>query len=102
MEPTDWFRIRQPEPFTDEAVAAFRASCAVYRAKMEAVLDHWEDLPITRTVPKPTLVFFDAEVSKNGRVMSLPVRVENNTVGSARSCKRLPVPSSAPTSLAQP
>ncbi len=82
MEPTDWFRIRHSEPFPEEAVAAFRASCAVYRAKMQAILEHWTELPISRETPEPSVVFFDPEVSADGRIMSLPVRDETMTLGS--------------------
>jgi hypothetical protein len=82
VEPTDWFRIRHREPFSEEAVAAFRASCAVYRAKMEAILQHWDGLPTVRTTPKPEVTFFEPEVSADRRTMSLPIRVERMTLGS--------------------
>jgi hypothetical protein len=82
VEPTDWFRIRHADPFPPEAVAAFRASCAIYRAKMETMLQHWEHLPAVGRGPKPVLTFFEPEVSKDGRVLSMPVRVENKTLGS--------------------
>lgn len=82
MEATDWFRIRHADPFPPEAVAAFRASCAIYQAKMEAILQHWEELPTVGRGPKPVVTFFKPEVSEDGRVLSLPVRVENKTLGS--------------------
>jgi hypothetical protein len=81
-EPTDWFRVRHRDPFPDDAVVAFRASCAVYRAKIEAILQHWDELPLYGTTPKPGVVFLEPEVSADRRVMSLPVRVENKTLGS--------------------
>jgi hypothetical protein len=81
-EPTDWFRVRHPDPFPEDAVVAFRASCAVYRAKVEAILQHWDEMPLLRTVPKPEVLFLDPEVSKDRRVMSLPVHVGNKTLGS--------------------
>jgi len=49
---------------------------------MEATLKHWYELPMTSKLPKPSFLFFDPEVSTNGHVMSLPVRVENETLGS--------------------
>ena len=82
VEPTDWFRIRHADPFPPEAIAAFNASCAVYRAKVEAILQHWDALPTIRTHQKPVVVFFDPEVSGDGRVLSLPMRIENQTLGS--------------------
>lgn len=81
MEPTDWFRVRHREPFPAEAVASFRASCAVYRARMEAILEHWSSLPTIASGPKPVVAFFEPEVSGDGRVMSLPVRIEGRTLG---------------------
>jgi len=81
MEPTDWFRIRHDDPFPPETVAAFRASCAIYRAKVEAILQHWDHLPTMRTSPKPEVQFFPPEVSDDQRVLSLPIRVEPMTLG---------------------
>jgi hypothetical protein len=82
VEPTDWFRVRHAEPFPPEAVVAFKASCAIYRAKMETMLQHWDHLPTVGHGPKPVVTFFEPEVSTDGRVLSLPVRVENMTLGS--------------------
>lgn len=82
VEPTDWFRVRHQEPFPDEVVAAFRASCAIYRAKMAALLQHWDELALVREGPRPTVFFLEPEVSEDRRVMSLPVRIENKTLGS--------------------
>jgi hypothetical protein len=82
VEPTDWFRVRHRDPFPEESVIAFRAACAVYRAKMQAVLDHWTELPLLCKTPKPEVVFFEPEVSQDGRVMSLPVRIDRKTLGS--------------------
>lgn len=84
VEPTDWFRIRHRNPFSAEAIAAFRAACAVYRAKTEAILEHWAELPAMRSSPRPTVRFFEPEVSDDGRVLSLAVRVEHRTL-SARA-----------------
>jgi hypothetical protein len=101
VEPTDWFRIRHADPFPPEAVIAFRASCAIYRNKMEAILHHWGDLPTVGNGPKPVVTFLEPEVSDDGRVLSLPVRVENMTLGSRslfqstasrELCAYLPVP----------
>ena len=80
MTPTDWFRVRHKTPFSQDAVAALRASCAVYRAKVEALLQHWDDLPTLRTTARPHIVFFDPELSPDGRVMSLPVSFEPRTL----------------------
>jgi hypothetical protein len=74
--------VRHRDPFSAEAVAAFKASCAVCRAKMEAILQHWDELPAIGNTPKPTVVFFEPEVSDDGRVMSLPVRIDRKTLGS--------------------
>jgi hypothetical protein len=52
VAPTDWFRVRHAEPFSDEAVAAFEASCAIFRARMEATLQQWERLPLCRATPR--------------------------------------------------
>ena len=82
MEPTDWFRARHVDPFPSEAIVAFRASCAIYRAKMEAVVSHWSDLPSLSATPRPIVTYFEPEVSADGRVLSLPVRIENMTLGS--------------------
>jgi hypothetical protein len=82
MEPTDWFRIRHSEPFSEAAFRAFQASCSIYRARIEATLEHWTNLPTEQNVPKPTVEFFPPELSEDRRVMSLPVRVENKTLGS--------------------
>ena len=82
MEPTDWFRIRHADPFPPEAVAAFRASCSIYRAKMEAVVRLWRDLPSLATTPAPVVTYFEPEVSADGRVLSLPIRLENKVLGS--------------------
>ena len=82
MEPTDWFRIRHPDPFSREAVAAFRASCVIYRARIQAILQHWDELPTVGTGPKPVVTFFAPEISRDGRVLSLPVRIENKTLSS--------------------
>jgi hypothetical protein len=79
---TDWFRIRHREPFSEETFATFRASCAVYRAKLEAIFENWESLPTVGTTPKPTVHFLEPELSEDRRVMSLPLRVEGMTLGS--------------------
>jgi hypothetical protein len=82
VEATDWFRVRHHSAFPPEAVAAFRASCAVYRSKMQAILEHWEELPATKNTPRPTVTFLEPEVSTDGRTMSLPMRIEDKTLGS--------------------
>jgi len=82
MEPTDWFRIRHRESFSEDAFAVFRASCAIYRARMAAILEHWETLPTTRDLPRPVIQFFDPELSDDRKVMSLPLRVVGQTLGS--------------------
>lgn len=81
-EPTDWFRIRHRDPFSEEAFATFRASCAVFKARLEAMLEHWDDLPTMRRTVKPTVHFLEPELSEDRRVMSLPLRVEGMTLGS--------------------
>jgi hypothetical protein len=94
MEPTDWFRIRHTEPFSDEVFAVFKASCAIYAARIETTLANWDTLPLTKTLPKPEISFFPAEVSEDRRVMSLPIRVERQSLGS-----RSLLQSSAPDDL---
>jgi hypothetical protein len=94
MEPTDWFRIRHAEPFSDEVFGVFKASCAIYAARIEATLAYWDTLPLTNTLPKPSITFLPAELSEDRRVMSLPIRVERQTLGS-----RSLLQSSAPDEL---
>jgi len=80
--PTDWFRIRHVEPFSDEAFAAFRGACAILRARIEATLENWSLLPNYRDVPRPTVRFFPPERSADARVMSFSVCVVGQTLGS--------------------
>jgi hypothetical protein len=82
VNPTDWFRVRSPEPFSEEAIAAFRAACAIFKAKVQATLENWESLPVYRKSPKPAVAFFEPESSEDGRVLSLPLAVTGNTLGS--------------------
>jgi len=49
---------------------------------MEAILQHWDELPTVGKGPKPVVTFLEPEVSEDGRVLSLPVRVENKTLRS--------------------
>ena len=82
MGPTAWFRIRHGEAFSEEAFAVFLASCAIYRARIAATLEHWDTLPTTRGLPRPIIQFFDPELSDDRKVMSLPLRVDGQTLGS--------------------
>ena len=80
--PTDWFRVRHDAPFSEEAYAAFSAGCAIFQARIEATLENWEQIPSLAKVTKPEIIFFQPELSSDRRVMSLPIRVEGQTIGS--------------------
>ena len=82
VQPTVWFRVRHRDPFSEEAFATFRASCAVYRARLQAMLEHWENLPTNARTAKPTVHFLEPELSEDRRIMSLPLHVEGITLGS--------------------
>jgi hypothetical protein len=80
--PTDCFRVRHDQPFSAEAFGVFVASCSIFRARIEAHLAHWSAIPSTKAVSKPSVSFFPPELSADRRVMSLPVRVQGQTIGS--------------------
>ena len=80
--PTDWFRVRHVEPFSETAIAALEAGCAIFRARIEATLQQWAAIPSLARIAKPRITFFPVEVSSDRRVLSLPVRVEGQTIGS--------------------
>jgi hypothetical protein len=49
---------------------------------MEVILQHWDELPFNRNTPKPDVSFLEPEVSEDRRVVSFPLRIEGNTLGS--------------------
>ena len=79
--PTDWFRVRHEKPFSEDAYAAFRASCAIFQARVEATLENWTQIPSLAKLPKPKITFLQPELSSDARVMSLPIRLEGQTIG---------------------
>jgi hypothetical protein len=80
--PTDWFRVRHDAPFSEAAYAAFRAGCAIFQARIEATLENWAQIPSLSNLPKPKIAFLEPELSADRRVMSLPIHVEGQTIGS--------------------
>ena len=48
----------------------------------EATLENWAQIPSLAKVPKPKIVFLQPELSTDRRIMSLPIRVEEQTIGS--------------------
>ena len=79
--PTDWFRVRHEKPFSEDAYAAFRASCAIFQARVEATLENWTQIPSLAKLPAPKITFLQPELSSDARVMSFPIRVEGQTIG---------------------
>jgi hypothetical protein len=49
---------------------------------MEAILEQWSGIPSLAKVQRPHVVFLAPEWSSDRRVMSLPIRIEGQTLGS--------------------
>ena len=67
--PERWMRLRHPDGFTVERFAQFCALCRIFRAYVEATLAETASFKFG----SPSYVFFEAELSEDRRIASLPL-----------------------------
>lgn len=72
-KPNRWLFLRHPEGFDDQMLETFRASCKVWQAKIEAILEGWDHLSPYHKMLKPSYEFFPIEVDDEGKIVRLPL-----------------------------